>query len=147
MIVVAFTVHGEPAPQGSKTIATSAKGAAWVRDDNRKLEPWRNAVAAAAHAAMLELELSALGGPVELEAVFVFSRPKTHYRTGKRAGELKPSAPHYVAKNPDLDKLVRAIGDALTGIVVVDDAAIVKLSAAKHFGSPGAYVTVRELAA
>ena len=144
MSVVAFTVYGEPAPQGSKTVAKS-KGKTWVREDNRKTEPWRNAVAAAAVEAMDGQ--APIAGPVELEVIFVFARPKAHYRTGKRAGELKPSAPHYAAKQPDADKLVRAIGDAITGIVVVDDAAIVKLRAEKHFGSPGALVTVRGLAA
>jgi Holliday junction resolvase RusA-like endonuclease len=144
MSVVAFEVHGEPVPQGSKTVASS-EGKTWVRDDNRKLEPWRNAVSAAANAAMGDLGRGPIAGPVELEVIFVFARPKAHYRTGKRAGELKPSAPHYCAKIPDVDKLVRAIGDAITGTVVVSDATIVKLRAEKHFGPPAAYVTVREL--
>jgi len=143
--MIAFEVIGEPAPQGSKTIATSKSGGAWVRDDNRALEPWRNAVAAAAAEAMDGQQ--PLAGPLELEVIFVFARPKAHYRTGKRAGELKPSAPHYCSRRPDVDKLVRAIGDAITGHVVVDDAAIVRLRAEKHYGPPAAYVTVRELAA
>lgn len=141
---VSFTVHGEPAPQGSKTVATGA-GQSWVREDNRKTGPWRNAVAAAALEAMNGR--APIAGPVELDVVFVFARPKSHYRTGRYAGQLRPSAPHYCAKQPDVDKLVRAVGDAITGVVVVDDAAIVELRARKHFGPPAAHVTIRELVA
>jgi len=142
---VSFHVHGEPAPQGSKTVGRSKAGAAFVREDNPKTEPWRNAVAAAAAEAMAGRP--PLAGPVELEVVFVFGRPRSHYRTGKLAGQLKPRAALYCAKRPDVDKLVRALGDALTGVVLVDDASIVRLRAEKHYGAPGAFVDVREVAA
>jgi crossover junction endodeoxyribonuclease RusA len=38
---------------------------------------------------------------------------------------------------PDLDKLVRAVQDALTGLVYVDDSQIVDLVVAKRYGAPG----------
>jgi Holliday junction resolvase RusA-like endonuclease len=140
--LVAFTVHGTPAAQGSKTVAHH-EGRSWVREDNRALQPWRNAIAFEATAAMDGR--APLAGPCRLEATFVFARPKSHYRTGRRAGELKPTAPTVCATRPDLDKLLRALGDALTGIVLVDDARIVDVTAAKHYGSPGAHITVLEL--
>jgi crossover junction endodeoxyribonuclease RusA len=37
---------------------------------------------------------------------------------------------------PDLDKVIRATCDALTGILYADDAQIVDTSARKHYGSP-----------
>jgi len=143
--LVVFNVYGEPAPQGSKTVARTGGGGSFVREDNPATVPWRNAVAAEAAAAMDGRE--PIVGPVELEVIFVFARPKSHYRTGRHAGELKPSAPHYCPRRPDVDKLARALGDALSGIVVVDDAQVVKLRAEKHYGSPGAEVVVRELVA
>lgn len=139
--VVAFVVDGAPAPQGSKTVASTKAGGSFVRDDNRALGPWRNAVAARAREAMAGR--APLAGPLELDVAFVFARPKAHYRTGKRAGELKASAPIYCDKRPDLDKLVRAVGDAITGIVVVDDALIVEMRARKAYGSPSAHIAVR----
>jgi Holliday junction resolvase RusA-like endonuclease len=152
--VVEFLVHGEPAPQGSKTVGRSTSGRPFVREDNPNTAPWRNAVAAAAHKAMLverdddgpTYYRDPIGGPVRLEVVFVFSRPRSHFGTGRNAGLLKPSAPMFAAKLPDVDKLVRAIGDALTGVVLVDDSRVVELRAEKRYGAPRAYVTVTELA-
>ena len=141
--VVAFVVDGTPAPQGSKTIARNAAGKAHVRESSRKLEPWRDAVALRAREAMAGRP--PLAAAVELDVAFVFARPPSQYGTGRNAGRLKPSAPIYRDKQPDLDKLVRAVGDALTGIVVVDDARIVELRARKFYGSPAAHIAVRVL--
>jgi Holliday junction resolvase RusA-like endonuclease len=141
--VVAFVVDGAPAPQGSKTIERTAAGAAHVRESSRKVGPWRDAVALRAREAMAGRP--PLTGPLELDVAFLFARPRSHYRTGRHAGQLKPSAPVYCDKRPDLDKLLRAIGDAITGIVAVDDAAIVELRARKAYGSPAAHIAVRTL--
>ncbi len=138
--LLAFTVDGTPAPQGSKTIGNAA-GRAFVREDNRATEPWRNAVAWSARRAMDGRR--PMEGPLRLVLVFTFGRPRSHYGTGRNAGRLRPSAPVFHDRRPDLDKLVRAVGDALTGIAVVDDAAFVELVASKRYGSPGVSVTVR----
>lgn len=142
--VIAFTVDGAPAPQGSKQARTTKAGATYIHEGNReRLEPWRNAVAARARETMAGRP--ALTGPLELDVAFAFGRPRAHYRTGRHAGELKPSAPIYCDRRPDLDKLVRAIGDAITGIVAVDDGAIVELRARKFYGSPAAHIAIRAL--
>ena len=54
-----------------------------------------------------------------------FTRPKSHYGTGKNSGTLKPSAPAYHIITPDHDNLVKFYGDAMTGIVYHDDKQIV----------------------
>lgn len=114
-------------------------------EDNPMTEPWRATVAARATAAMNGRELRT--GPLRLRATFVFARPASHFGTGRNEGRLKASAPLYVRKRPDVDKLLRAIGDALTGIVFRDDAQIVDVRAEKHFGQqPCAHVVVEELA-
>ena len=142
--VVAFVVVGAPAPQGSKTARTTKAGGAYMHETGKAtLEPWRAAVAARAREAMGDR--APFAGPLELDVAFMFARPRSHYRTGRHAGELKPSAPIYCDKRPDLDKLLRAIGDAITGIVAVDDAAIVELRARKAYGSPSAQIAVRVL--
>ncbi len=142
MSSVAFTVHGIAAPQGSKTRTN------WgVREDNPNTKPWRATVTAAAAEAMNGKPL--LTGPVELSAVFYFPRPKAHYRTGRHAHELRPDAPFFHSVKPDTDKLLRAIGDAITGQIVHDDSQIARLGQIdKRYGEPArAVVAVAQLSA
>jgi len=147
-ITLTIEVAGVPAPQGSKTVGRSASGASWVRDDNPHTAPWRATVAAAAAKAMspgLGHTWPMLHGPVKLYAEFRFPRPKGHYRTGKAAGQLRPAAPFHPSGRPDLDKLLRAVGDAIAGIVLVDDAQIISVSASKRYGEAGATIRVDEI--
>lgn len=131
-----FTVIGIPAPQGSKS--------PWGTEANPNTLPWRATVAAKAHRAAMDVALTSegvetlwgLNGCVLLQVIFYFPRPKSHYRTGRHAGELKPHAPELHGIKPDLDKLLRAIGDALTGTVLRDDAQIVSVDACKRYGEP-----------
>jgi Holliday junction resolvase RusA-like endonuclease len=141
---VAFEVAGVPVPQGSKTTGSRKDGGTFVREGNRaKLEPWRAAVSAAASKAMGGR--NPIAGPAALNVEFVFPRPRTHVHTGKRAGEIKANAPRWHSSRPDTDKLLRAIGDALTGIVVTDDAQFAAISAEKRYGGPCVRVVVVEL--
>jgi crossover junction endodeoxyribonuclease RusA len=116
-----------------------------MHEGNRaRLEPWRTAVAAAATTAMDGHEL--MTGPLQLKVVFVFARPGGHFGTGRNASRLKPSAPAYRDSAPDVDKLLRAIGDALTGVVFRNDAQLVIVQAEKHYGEPpAAHVVVDEI--
>ncbi len=134
--MIEFTVPGVPAPQGSK-VRNRFGG---VREANPATRPWRTAVAWEASAAMRAAP--PLLGPLHLDVVFVFPRPKSHYRTGKHAGTLRDTAPTHCATKPDTDKLIRAIGDSLTGCVVRDDSQFVKVTAEKIYGSPRAIIRV-----
>lgn len=128
---IAFTVYGRPAQMGSKR-AFIRGGRAIVTDDNSaKRKQWANAVATAAADAMQGN--SVLTGPVRLEAVFHFSRPKSHFGTGKKSSELKGSSPCRHAQTPDLDKLIRCLGDAISGIVFRDDSQVWSLTASREW--------------
>ncbi len=60
-------------------------------------------------------------------------------------GVVKASAPVYVAVKPDYDKLLRAVGDSLSGSVIRDDALIVCGSWSMIYGHPPrAELRVRE---
>ena len=136
--VTRFTVYGEAAPQGSKRgfvikRANGSHGVAMV-ESSREVKSWRQQVAAAACQARASHKLAT--GPIRLELHFFRSRPKTHYGSGKRATRVKDSAPRYPVSKPDVDKLTRAIGDALTGILWRDDSQVVSLVACKHWGVP-----------
>jgi len=127
--VIELTIIGTPAPQGSKVRTR------WgVREDNPNTKPWRATVAA--EAALAHAGRALLDVPVEVDAFFVFPRPKSHYRTGRNAHLLKDTAPAWCATKPDADKLARAVGDALSGVLLRDDNLIVEWRIRKVYGSP-----------
>lgn len=133
---VRFQVLGLPAAQGSKT--------PWGAEANKKLPGWRNDMRLAGFQEMRGK--APLSGPVHVEALFTFPRPKHHFGTGRNADALKASAPKWKDSTPDLDKLVRALGDSLSGVVIRDDAQIAALTVTKSYGqTPGVLVEVRPL--
>lgn len=137
MQAITVSVPGVPQPQGS--IRHLGKGRPSKHSNAKTLLPWRAAVAAAAQEAMRGLgavgEEWPLTGPVHVDVVFYLPRPASAPRSRR--------LPHV---RPDLDKLVRAVLDALgsrTGAGVFgDDGQVVTVSAAKQYGMPGCLVTV-----
>ena len=139
-----FVVLGRPQGKGSKQVMP-VKGPRRfvVRDANPRARPWAQAVSTVAHEAY-HGEL--IRGPVSVSIAFYFARPKGHYGTGRNADALRASAPAQMTTMPDVDKLARCALDALTGIVIRDDAQIVDLHAGKRYGEPErAEITIREL--
>jgi crossover junction endodeoxyribonuclease RusA len=112
-------IPGTPAPQGSKRHVGHGR----MIESSVAVGPWRERVALAVHQEGCPL----LDGPVSLDLTFVMPRPKSTPKT------RTPPA----IKRPDLDKLERAILDALTGIAFRDDAQVVELSANKRLADPG----------
>ena len=145
---ITFQVYGTPRPGGSKTAFFNKKlGRAMVVDaSGQPGKDWRTSVQAAA---MEAYRGPLLQGPLDLFITFGLARPKSHYGTGRNADRLKPSAPPYPTKPPDTTKLVRALEDALTGILWRDDAQVVRQTVRKvyaaHGRRPGAVVTVETL--
>jgi Holliday junction resolvase RusA-like endonuclease len=141
--MIAITVHGTPAPQGSKRAIVRGGRAHLIESSHDRVKSWRQAVVDAA----LGEDWMQLRGPVEVDVTFRLKRPKGHYRTGRNAHLLRDGAPAYPATMPDLDKLLRATMDALTAAGVwADDAQVVTVTAAKTYGQPGADITVRQAA-
>jgi crossover junction endodeoxyribonuclease RusA len=145
---VSFTVHGTPAPQGSKKHV----GNGVMVESSKAVKPWRQDVAAAAEAAMCGnwATLGLWDGAVGVDIEFWFARPKGHYRTGKNAHILRDSAPLHPSVRPDVDKTTRAVLDALkTAGAIKDDARVTDLHAVKRYCRrdqvPGATVTIREI--
>lgn len=125
--MIAFTVPGLAAPGGSKR-AYVIRGRAVVTPANPTRErQWRAVVQVAARTAYSGAPLT---GPLRMELRFVMPRPASHL--GARG--LRRSAPRVPATRPDLSKLVRALEDALTGIVWRDDAQVVEQWACKTYG-------------
>lgn len=154
--MIAFTVLGRPQPAGSKRAFAVRKGGVptgrvAITDDAKKSRPWKQEVAGAARIAFYEdaghrRPSALLTGPVTVRVEFFFARPKGHYGTGRNARVVKASAPDFPAVKPDIDKLSRAVMDALTGVVWRDDAQVVTKLATKRYGTPErCEIAVREL--
>ncbi len=126
---VRFTVFGRPQQRGSKTpwlprhkdgslVTKNGRPVIATMDSNKKSKDWMAQVRQAAGAAYSG-EL--LRGPISFSVTFYFARPQSHFGSGKNAGVLKTSAPLHHTQTPDVGKLVRAVEDALTGVVWADD--------------------------
>jgi Holliday junction resolvase RusA-like endonuclease len=126
--VIAFTVHGKAEPAGSKTTGVSNRGQRYVRDSNPASKEWKRLVSQVAGETMNGQPL--LEGPLALTVEFFRPRPASHF--GKRG--LLPSAPVFPTTAPDATKLVRAVEDAMQGVVYRNDAQIVSQVARKQYG-------------
>jgi|SRR5688572_14806933 len=115
--VIRFTVHGTPRPQGSKRHV----GNGVMVEMSKGLKPWRQEVAGMALS--LNTPMWPAHVPLELTLNFYFTKPKSTKRVA-------------MTTRPDSSKLLRAIEDALTGILYYDDAQIVETHIRKHYGGP-----------
>jgi len=138
---ISFTVFGTPAPQGSgKAFVHNTKDGrtiAKVTHDSKKTMPYRQNVAQMCALAVRDLSTvltpdavvplpAPRGVPVALRIVFYLAKPAS-----ARKRDLWP------VKRPDLDKLVRACGDALAGgMAYEDDSQVCDLIVSKRFGLP-----------
>lgn len=129
-----FRVKGVPIPQGSKR----NYGVGRMVEANPELMPWRDLVRAEAERTAFEVGWTTAEGPVMVGLSFTLIRPKSVRR-------LFPTV------KPDLDKLTRAVNDALTiARVVHDDALIISSAQSKRYASdtnkvPGVYVVVSRM--
>lgn len=122
-----FFVPGEPITEGSTRAFTSGQRVVVTHDRGPELAAWRIKVARAAEAAAQAAYWEpCYDGPVEVWAEFRLPRPKSAPKSRKHA-QMKP----------DLDKLQRAVGDALAPYkrpgVLRDDSRIVAWSAVKRY--------------
>lgn len=125
-------IPGLPRPQGSLKIVTSTSTGKPFAKNSQQLIEYRGL--AVSIYSLQWVGQPPMSGPLLLECVFVLPRPKTHYGTGRNSGLIKKSAPAHPTSAPDLDKLVRTHGDALTiAGVIEDDAQIAQIRAVKTF--------------
>ena len=122
-----FYVEGVPIPQGSKT-AKAINGRVVMWESNKKLKAWRDAITLQVQNYMVEQYSKQ--DYIKLVLTFEFCSPKS----SKRA---MPNV------KPDLDKLTRAVFDALTKSgIYQDDAQVVSLRARKTYVRAGGGVSI-----
>lgn len=137
---VRFFTEGVPATEGSHRYVGYRGGRPVVAHDNPRLTAWRILVARdarnAAHTAGWDTPHD---GPVAVEASFYLPRPK------------RPKFADHAATKPDLDKLARAVGDALAapGGPLTEDSRIVTWALTKQWATdgqpPGVHINVTAL--
>ena len=76
-------------------------------------------------------------GPVSVSIEAGFTRPKSHYGTGKNANKLKPSAPEFHTQKCDVDNIAKIKLDALNGVFWTDDRVIDQLIVTKRWAEEG----------
>lgn len=126
-----FFVPGIAAPQGSKNAYRRGQKIVLV-ESSKKVKPWRDTVSQVARFVCKQ----PIDGAVTVVVHFVMPRTK--------AMRNKPAPP--MVQKPDLDKMLRAVNDALTGIAYADDSQIVRLTGSKRRAAPGeqtgAHITI-----
>jgi Holliday junction resolvase RusA-like endonuclease len=140
-----FEIIGIAQPKGStrafvplawakRAVAANRQPRAVITSDNPRTRAWADRVAEAAAAVAGE---GLFLGPIALELTFYLPRPQS----------LPRRVVHHL-KKPDLDKLIRATNDALTGVLYRDDAQIVEIRASKLYAAglaaPHAIITIEE---
>lgn len=125
-LVCEFVVLGKAASRGSKRPVRNKHTGRICLIDGKNSYKYMDLIRKAATAAMQGRP--PVDGPVKLEWVAMFPRPKSHYC----ARGLKATAPKFYLQTPDCSKIVRGVEDSLTGIVYHDDKQIVGYGPAMH---------------
>lgn len=132
---VTFEVVGQPRPQGSMRAVTNRHtGRVHLLSDNPSLGEWRLQIGLAARKAARWCS----DAPVEVEAEFRLLRPRSLPRR-----VTVPDVP------PDCDKLLRALLDGITKVLITDDGRVIRAVTSKRFcdadEQPGVRVRLREV--
>jgi crossover junction endodeoxyribonuclease RusA len=147
--MVELRIRGLPAPQGSKKHI----GRGIMVESSTKVKPWRQDIVGQSWD---QYKGEPMTGPLEMEIIFWFPRPQTHYRVigGQLSNVIKDNKPTHTTScsDGDLDKVVRSTLDGLSakagGCVIQDDSLVVKLSCEKRYVTGtegcGAYIRVIE---
>lgn len=120
--IVTVRVEGSPVQQGN--LSTGRQGQQYWTN-GPVLRKWRELIAKETREVLPDGWEPTLG-PIGLSAVFIHKRPKTGPNSKRKTATYKVTS-------PDLDKLIRALLDALTGVVYVDDCQVADIHAVDVF--------------
>lgn len=124
-------VEGKAEPKGStRAFYVPKLGRAVITSDNPKVKAWEKAIRVTWVEMMRRQGLGVhhAGGPFRLETLVVLKRIKSLKKRG-------PTPPHITRS--DIDKMLRSVGDALTGVVWNDDSQIIDIRSRKRYAEPG----------
>lgn len=125
---VYFVVYGNPVGKG-RPRATSQGGFVRMYTDAKTLG-FESAVADEARIAMREWQ--AFDTPMQLQLSAYYPIPKSWSKKKRQMamdGEIHPQV------KPDLDNVMKAVLDAMNGVVYVDDSQVINMVATKRYSS------------
>jgi Holliday junction resolvase RusA-like endonuclease len=123
--MIEFFVEGKPVPQGSLVFMKGKP----IHSGADRLATWRADIARLGKSAGCQPS----DRPIAISLIFNMIKPKTVNRQ-------MPTVP------PDLDKLIRAVLDGLTGVAYKDDGQVVRISAVKIYSQKiGVQIGITEL--
>ena len=121
-----FFVKGRPVPQGSMKFI---RPGVMIHSRSQDLALWRADVARNAEL----FGFKPIANAVKVELDFIMIRPKS-------AKRVFPSV------KPDLDKLIRAVLDGLTGVAYEDDSQVILIQSSKTYGEKqGVWIGIEQI--
>jgi crossover junction endodeoxyribonuclease RusA len=134
---ITFFVAGIPAPKGSlKAFPIRHKDgrmSSILTNANSKTKPWEDSIKLVA---MGNAPTTPSINAISIDCTFKMLRPKS----------VRPSKRLHCITRPDLDKLLRTVLDALTGIFFADDSQVISLVAGKEYSdSCGVEIKIKEI--
>lgn len=130
-------VYGEPIAQPRPTADGRGKFVRMIAaKSGSPVIPFKAEISLRVRRAMANLKLIPASGPVFLELDLVWQRNKKDVKNN-------PTRRLWKATRPDCDNVAKAVLDALTGVLFVDDNQIVGLAVRKYFGAIGESAHVR----
>jgi crossover junction endodeoxyribonuclease RusA len=122
----AFFVRGRPVPQGSMKFV---RPGVMIHSRSQDLALWRADIARNAEL----FGFKPIASAVKVELDFIMSKPKS----AKRA---------FPSVKPDLDKLIRAVLDGLTGVAFEDDSQVILIQSSKTYGeNQGVWIRIEQI--
>jgi len=121
-----FFVKGRPVPQGSMKFI---RPGVMIHSRSQDLALWRADIARNAEL----FGFKPIASAVKVELDFIMARPKS----AKRA---------FPSVKPDLDKLIRAVLDGLTGVAYEDDSQVILIQSSKTYGEKqGVWIGIEQI--
>ena len=139
------SADGKPKLKCRKCLGFGTEIEQWVNqtESSKRVGPWRETVANVALRYRGRKFSSRV--PLRLVLLFAFCRPPSHFCASglSKAGRSMPR-PQGKTSHGDYEKLARAGGDALTGVLYADDADVCSGAQEKYWtaGPGGMYVSV-----
>lgn len=142
---LSFTIPGEPI-SGSQLMFNRKSGHAYRPKQHtiRKQDVYE---AACSYIPDSQRPYYRKGTPIVLGVRFYFPYRGVDYGSGRNAGLLKPTAPHFCIGNKDIDNLLKPLKDGMKGVAYNDDKQIVGYSEMwkLYSESPRTIVSIKEV--